>query len=164
MVGFSLSKELNDTVRVDLKEIIGTKFFLIINNATRFSAAAVVRSKRKEEIVDTFIKHRIAAFGAPGVILPDNEGEFNNSLFLNMTKQFNITLKTTAAESPWSEGMVERHNGTLAKTTEKLIIDSNNKYSIDVVIAWVFNAKNNLHNCYGYIPNQLVFASTIVFD
>ena len=164
MVGFSISKELNDTVRVDLKEIIGTKFLCTINNATRFSTAAVVRSKRKEEIVDSFIKHRIAAFGAPGVILPDNEREFNNSLFLNMTKQFNITLKTTAAESPWSEGMVETHNGTLAKTTEKLIIDSNNKYSIDVVIAWVFNVENSLHNCYGCSPNQLVFESTIVFD
>ena len=73
-----------------------------------------MRSKRKEEIVDTFIKHWIAVFEAPGVILSDNGGEFNNSLFLNMTEQFNtITLETTAAESPWSNGMVKRHNGYL---------------------------------------------------
>ena len=65
-----------------------------------------------------------------------------------MAEQFNITLKTTAAESPWSNGMVERHNGILAKTIEKLILDNNNKYSIDVVIAWAVNAKNSLHNCY----------------
>ena len=98
-----------------MKETIGTKFLHIIDNGTRFSTAAVVCSKQKEEIVDTFIKHWIAVFGAPGVILSDNGGEFNNSLFL-IIEQFNITLKTTAAESPWSKGMVERHNGILAKT------------------------------------------------
>ena len=38
-----------------------------------------------------------------------------------------------------------------------MILDSNNKHSIYVVIAWAPNAKNSLHNCYGYSPNQLVF-------
>ena len=57
IVSFSLSKEFNNTVTVDLKEISGTKFLHIIDNATRFSTAAVVSSKQKEEIVDAFIKH-----------------------------------------------------------------------------------------------------------
>ena len=109
-MGFSLSKEFNDTVLVDLKEISGTRFLHTIDNATPFSTTAAVRSKRKEEIVDNFINHWIAIFAAPGVILSDKRGEFNNSLFLNMAEQFNITLKTTAAESPWSNGMMERHN------------------------------------------------------
>ena len=77
------------------------------------------------------------------------------SLFLNMAEQFKITLKT-AAELPWSNSMVERHNGILAKTIVKLILDSNT-YSIDVDIAWAVNAKNSLHNCYGYSPNQWAF-------
>ena len=50
-----------------------------------------------------------------------------------MAEQFNITMKTTAAESPWSNDIVERHNGILAKTTEKLILDSNHKYSIELI-------------------------------
>ena len=45
IVSFSLSKEFNNTVTVDLKEISGTKFLHIIDNATRFSRAAVLRSK-----------------------------------------------------------------------------------------------------------------------
>ena len=52
-----------------------------------------------------------------------------------MPEQSNIALKTTAAESPWSKDMMGKHNGILAKTIEKLIFDSNNKYSIDVVKA-----------------------------
>ena len=53
IVGFSLSKEFNDTVSVDLNEISGIKFLHIIDNAIRFNTAAVMRSKQKEEIVDT---------------------------------------------------------------------------------------------------------------
>ena len=53
-VGFSLSKEFNDVISMDLKHINGTTFLHIIDNATRFSAAAVVKSKRQEEIVDIF--------------------------------------------------------------------------------------------------------------
>ena len=133
----------------------GAKFLHIIYSATRFSTAAVVCWKRKEEIVDTFIKHWIAIFGAPGILLSDNDGQFNNSLFLHMAEQVTITLKTTAAKSPRSNGMVVRHNGISAKTIKKLILDSNNKYSMDAVIAWAVNAKNS----------QLVFGhkSAIVF-
>ena len=46
-VGFSLSKEFNDVISVDLKHVNGIAFIHIINNATRFSAAAVVKSKRQ---------------------------------------------------------------------------------------------------------------------
>ena len=48
VVGFSLFKDFNDTVSTDFKEINGTKFSYFIDNATRFSTAAVVRSKRKD--------------------------------------------------------------------------------------------------------------------
>ena len=67
-------------------------------------------------------------------------------VILNMGEQFNITSKTTAPKSPWSNSMVERHNGILAKTIKKFILDSNSKYSIDVVIAWAVNAKTAFIN------------------
>ena len=91
------------------------------------------------------------------MIISDNGGEFNNNLFTNMAEMFHINVKTTAAESPWSNGMVERHNAIFAKTIEKLILEHNCKYPIDVIIAWADKAKNSLHICYGYSPNQLVF-------
>ena len=50
------------------------------------------------------------------MLISDNASEFNNSLFANMAEMFNINIKPTAAESPWSNGMVERHNAILAKT------------------------------------------------
>ena len=155
-VGFSLSKEFN-VISMDLKHINGITFPHIIDHATRFSTASVFKSKRQEEIVDIFIKHWITIFGAPGMLISDNASEFNNSLFANMAEMFNINIKPTAAESPWSNGMPERHNAILAKTVEKLILEHNNNYPIDFIIAWAVNAKSSLHNCHGYSPNQLVF-------
>ena len=63
-----------------------------------------------------------------------------------MAEIFDINVKPTAAESPRPNGMVEQHNAILAKTIEKLILEHNNKYPIDVIIAWAVNAKNSLHN------------------
>ena len=155
-VRFSLSKKFNDVISMDLKHINGFTFLRIIDKATRFSAAAVVKSKRQEEI-DIFIKHWLAIFEVPSMIISDNGGEFNNSLFTNMAEMFNINAKPTAVESPWPNGTVERHNAVLAKTIEKLILQHNSKYPIDVIIAWAVNTKYSLYNFYGYGPNQLVF-------
>ena len=60
---------------MDLKHINGITFLHIIDNATRFSAAAVVKSKRQEEMADIFIKHWIAIFGAQVMIISDKCGE-----------------------------------------------------------------------------------------
>ena len=35
----------------------------------------------------------------------------------------------------------------------------NNKYRINVIVAWAVSTKNALHTCYGYSPNQLVFGT-----
>ena len=50
----------------------------------------------------------IAPFGTTEKFLVDNGGEFANPSYIEMAEQFGITIKTTAAESPWSNGTVER--------------------------------------------------------
>ena len=75
------------------------------------------------------------------MITSDNGGQFNNRLFTQMVEMFNVNVKPTAAESTWSNGMVERHNAILAKTIEKLILEHTNTYQIDVIIAWAVSAK-----------------------
>ena len=37
------------------------------------------------------------------------------------------------------------------------MLDENKKYPIAVTEAWAVSAKNALHTCYGYSPNQLAF-------
>ena len=47
VVGFSLAKEFNDTVAIDLKPYKGVHFLHLIDLATRYSNAVVIHSKGK---------------------------------------------------------------------------------------------------------------------
>ena len=78
-------------------------------------------------------------------------------------EQFNINVKTTQGEFPWSNSIVERHNAVLEKMVKKLMLDENTKYPTDVIVAWAVSAKNALHTCYSYSPNQLVFGKNHSF-
>ena len=85
----------------------------------------------------------------PSTILSDNGGEFRNDLFHVLNEQFNINVKTTTVESPWLNGIAERHNAVLGKIVNELMLDGNNKYPIDVTVACAVAAKNALHTCSG---------------
>ena len=161
VVGFSLGKEFNHTVSMDLKTFKGVQFLHLIDNATRFSAAAIITSKHKEVIIDLIFKHRIALFGAPNRSLSDNGGEFNNELYKEMAELLNIEVLSTASESPWSNGIAERHNAIIGNMLERILEE--NKYSMEVALAWAVSAKNSLQNVYGYSPNQLVIGKNPSF-
>ena len=62
-------------------------------------------------------------FGTPDLFLSDNGGEINNELFRDMGEQLNINIKTTAAESPWSNSIVEKKNGVIGNMMEKVMSD-----------------------------------------
>ena len=57
-------------------------------------------------------------------------------------EQFNINVKTTPGESSWSNGIFEHHNAVLGKMVNKLMLDENNKYPLDVIVVWAVSAKN----------------------
>ena len=65
-------------------------------------------------------------------------------------------MKTTGAESPWSNRVVEKQNGIISNIMEKVL--PNVGCSLKVALAWCLSAKNALLNSYGYSPNQLVFS------
>ena len=102
IVGFSLAHVFNKTVAMDLKPFRNVYIFHLIDHATRFSAGAIISTKRKEVIVYKIFKPWIALFGTPKLFLSDNGGEFNNDIFREMGEQLNINVKTIGAESPWS--------------------------------------------------------------
>lgn len=72
-----------------------------------------------------------------------------------MAENFNIEVKTTAAYSPWSNGLLERHNQTLTDTLLKLKEDNNCDW--EIALSWALMAKNALDNEHGYSPYQLVY-------
>ena len=140
---------------MDIKEILGNKVLHMVDHGTRYSVAEKLRSKEASEIVRVFFKHWVAYFGAPLSVLTDNGLEFNNQYFRDMAQNLNIIIRTTPAESPWSNGLNERHNGVLGEMVEKTIEDV--KCSFDIALSWAVSSKNSLHSVHGYSPNQLVF-------
>ena len=94
-------------------------------------------------------------FGCPRKILSDNGGEFNNQLTRELGEQLNTEVLSTAAESPWSNGITERHNALIGQMMIKVIDDQ--KCPAEIALAWSLSAKNALKNVYGFSPNQLVF-------
>ena len=155
VVGFSLGSYFNENVAMDIKEIKGIKVLHLIDHGTRFSVGVKIRSKESSEIIRVVFKHWIAYFGTPGFFLTDNGGEFDNEEFREMAQQLNIVVRTTAAESPWSNGLNERHNGILGEMVKKTLEDTGCDF--EVALFWAVSAKNTLHSVNGFSPNQLVF-------
>ncbi|CAL4059344.1 unnamed protein product [Meganyctiphanes norvegica] len=155
VVCIPMASEFNEAVSMDLK-IYGKYYFLVIvDMATRFCAATVVQNKCPSTIITGLFTSWITIFGAPKKILTDNGREFNNSEMRALGEAFNIKIMTTAAESPWSNGICERLNGVLGTLVNKIIFDV--KCDIRMALAWAVSARNAYDNNSGFSPNQLVF-------
>ena len=169
IVGFSNVRVFNQTVAMDLKEYFKNVWFLhLIDLATRYSAAAVIRNKDKDVIAKKLCQIWIAIFGSPHRFLSDNGRVFCNEVYRDLCEKFNIAPATTAAESPWSNGICERHNAVLTEAVTKTMVDT--KCDFETALAWALSAKNSLQSFYGFSPNQLVFGcnpnlpSVLVYD
>ena len=158
VVSFLLATEFNETVALDLKTFHGSGYMLhMIDHATRYSQACFIKNKQSSTIVKSILQFWISIFGSSRKFLSDNGGEFVNQEFNELAEKFNISVLTTAAESPWSNGLCEKHNGIIADMIQKTMNDG--VHELELAIHWCVAAKNSLQNVlfYGYSPNQLVF-------
>ena len=153
VVGLPTATTFNECVAMDLKTFEGKTLLHIIDHVTRLSASCRVSSKNPEVIVKSLMRIWISIFGAPTKFLSDNGGEFANEEFVTLCEQMNITVKTTAGESPWSNGLVERHNLVISEMLHKVLQDTNCDF--DMALCWCLCAKNSLQNNHGFSPLQL---------
>lgn len=154
-VGFPLASRFNETVAVDLHQLEKGKWYLhIIDEFTRYSAGGIITSKAPKVFVEKFIQLWISVHGPPKTLFSDNGGEFSNNEVRDMAENFNIEVKNTPAESPWSNGLMERHNQTLTDIMTK--VKEEQKCDYETALAWALMAKNTLHNAHGYSAHQLI--------
>ena len=152
-----LSEGFNNTVAMDLKTVVKDKIYILhlICLGTKFSTACVIRNKFATTIIKGVLKIWIQLFGAPKRFITDNGNEFANLEFKTLCEQFNIVSVTTPGESPWSNGVIERHNGILMETVRRVMDDMH--CDLETALPWSICAKNTLSNVNGYSPNILVF-------
>ena len=161
VVGLPIAQRFNDVVAMDLKSFGGVYFLVLIDHATRYCASVVINNKKPATIVQALMLMWIPIFGPPAKFLFDNGGEFVNEEMRQLGETFNIKLMTTAAESPWSNGLVEKLNGVLAQNVRKVMEDS--RCDTRTALAWAVYARNTLENSSGFSPNQLVFGYNTIF-
>ena len=107
----------NEVVSVDLHSLGSGYYYLhMIDEFSKYSCAAIMKSKYPTEFIDNFSKHWITHFGCPN----RNGGEFVSDETTEWAQQFNIDLQTTPGYSPFSNGSVERHNPVLTNMLDKL--------------------------------------------
>ena len=156
IVSLPMATDFNETVAMDLHKLDDNMYYLhVIDLFSRFSRACIVRSKKGVVIVNKLICLWISLFGAPKKILSDNGGEFNNELVRELGDKYNIRIMGTAAFSPWSNGICERHNAVLTCTFEKLMAEGD--FDVDTCILYASMVKNMYSSTNGFSPYQLVF-------
>ena len=155
VVGLPIATVFNECVAMDLKKYGDVHLLHLIDHATRLSACSVIRTKSPSVIIREIFKIWISIYGCPDSFLSDNGGEFNNDAYREMGEKCNIIIRTTAAESPWSNGICERHNQVLAYMITTTMADTG--CCLTLAVCWAINAKNCLHSVHGYSPYQLVF-------
>ena len=156
VVGFPVAEEFNQIVCIDLKEVRKGALWIVhmIDAATRYTAASLIQSKNKDLVVSHIFQIWIAYFGAPKKFHSDCGGEFCNDVFREMNEKLGIETSTTPVESPFSNGIVERHNKVLYESMMKTMEEM--KCDMEIALAWSVSAKNCLQNVSGYSPNQLL--------
>ena len=156
VVGLPRGKVFNESVAMDLKQVpdFPNVYILhMIDSVTRYSAARIIYNKKKETIIEGICSGWISLFGNPKKFMADNGGEFANEEYKEMCERFNIEVQNSAAESPWSNGIVERHHKMLTEMMVKTKEDS--KCSWEVALCWAISAKNSMQMYGGFSANQL---------
>lgn len=157
-VAMPLGERFNDVVAMDLKQLANGRLILhMIDTVTRFSSAAPIDSKKADHILTKTFEKWICIFGRPRSYISDNGGEFVNETFNEACSNLSIVLKTSPSESPWCNGIVERHNGLLGNMIEAVLEETN--CNLEIAVAWSTNSKNSLANVFGFSAHQLVFGT-----
>ena len=154
-----MAAAFQECVAMDLRFYSGKILLHLMDHATRLSASTFVPSKEPNVIINAIFKSWIQIFGAPEKCLTDNGGEFANAEFLQMCEAMNITVKVTAAESPFSNGLVQRHSFIIANMMDKTLEES--QFGLDLALSWCLNVKNSLTNVHGFSSFQLALGQNL---
>ena len=154
IVGMKFGEKFNEVVAIDLGEVEGHYFLIMVDHGTHYSQGGWIGNKTPKEVIRVISEKWLSYFGSPKIILSDNGGEFQNEEFYVFAERFGIELRATPSESPWSNGICEKWVGLTKDGLRKLKEEGIPRH---VALAWTIAAKNSLIMKGGFAPNQLVF-------
>ena len=139
-----MTEEFNQVVYMDLKDVIKGKLWILhlIDAGTRYTNVMLIKSKRKEVIVNMIFENWIKCFGSPLRFHSDNSGKFSNENFTDMSEKLKVEITTSPAEAPFSNGIVERTHVLLYEAMMKKGKDTG--CSKEMALVWSVSATNAL--------------------
>ena len=166
-VGLPKARDANEVISMDLKifkkdgkkkKEIGILY--LHDEFTKLIKGLVINDKNQDTIVKGIEKKWIVGDGAgPGHpskgFFSDNGGEFLNDNLIDFASALNITIRMTAAASPWMNGSCERAHATVDRLVEK-ILEENPKTDLQKAVDLACFTKNTEINQTGYSPLQLL--------
>ena len=121
------------------------------------SGASLIPNKDPDNIIESIMTDWISKYGIPQKLSHDNRGEFVNKKLVHFLDSLGVRSMTSAAYSPFQNGIVERHNAIIKRTMDKIMKDENfNERTPKFVLNMAVMAKNPLLNRKGFSPFQLV--------
>ena len=159
VVAMPEAREFGELVVMDLKQWGNGYILHMIDAFSRFSISVAIKHKTPQTVAQHFLVNWVGAgYGLCKKLKFDNGGEFSNNEMRELTDCLGIEVDTTAARSPWQNGLCERNHAVTDRCLEK-ILDENPDIALDVALAYACNAKNSLQMWNGYSSYQIVFGS-----
>ena len=160
VVGMPVASLFNEVVSMDLKlwpSGAKTRWILhMIDMYSRYTQSVFIERKRTTDVIDAVMGSWIGVFGVMKSILTDNGGEFTGEEVRDVASVLNIRLCTTAAESPFQNGLCERVHAVTDRMLVKLQAQFP-KTPVDILLKWANMARNSLQMWNGFSSHQLVF-------
>ena len=157
VVAMTLATEFNEAVCMDLKTWKSGLWILhMIDVHSRYTRSVFVDRKLSTSINDAVLTNWVAIFGVMKKLLTDNGGEFTAEETREITSNLNVIKLTTAAESPWQNGLCERVHQVTDMILLKLCADYPDT-KLEVLLAWANMARNSLYMYNGFSSHQIVF-------
>lgn len=155
-VALPLSNDFNEKVAMDLKSWHGKWILHIIDLWSRYTLSTLIPRKRPSDVIHAILTEWCGIFGFMQGLLTDNGGEFVSQEMLEVESILNLEVLSTAAESPFQNGICERNHQVVDAILFKLTQDYP-KTPLNVLLKWACMAKNSLQMWSGYSSHQLVF-------
>ena len=156
-VSLPMASRFNEKVAMDLKSW-GNRWILhLIDMWSRLTVSIFIDRKKPSVIIDNIMLHWVGTgFGIMQSILSDNGGEFNADEIREVSSILNVEVCTTAAYSPFQNGLCERVHSVTDMMLLKLKEQCPNT-PLNVLLAWANTARNSLQMWHGFSSYQLVF-------
>lgn len=156
-----LTTQFNDVLQCDLLFTSNGIVIHVIDEAVRFTMTGILENRSTYSILDWLTQSWIRIFGAPRVILSDQEGGLCSEEASIWAERHNVQLKFRPKNSHATT--VERHHQILRDQINKIrsqVAEEKLDIPFAHIVAEATFAKNTLTLIGGYSPYQAVFGYT----